>query len=74
MATVSFSLMTGTAPRASSVFKRAAGIQIAAALFGVAQGQENLRHGDLVRLQDLLVGVRQANLPDRRSRLTLLEF
>ncbi len=52
----------------------AARIEVAAALLGVAQGQQNLRDGDFVRLQQLLVGMREANLTDRRSRLTLLEF
>ena len=66
--------MTGTAPRDKQRVQRTAGIKIAAALFGIAQGQKNLRHGDFARLQELLVGVREANLTDRRSRLTLLEF
>ena len=71
---MSFSLITGTAPRDEQGVQGAARIEVAAALLGVAQGQQNLRHGDLVRLQQLLVGVREANLADRRSRLTLLEF
>ena len=54
--------------------QRAAGIQVAAALLGIAQGQQDLRHGDLVRLEQFLIGVREPDLPDRGSRLALLEF
>ena len=48
-------------------------VQIAAALFRVAQSQQNLRNGDFVRFQQFLVGVRQANLSHRRRRLALLQ-
>ena len=47
VATVSFSLITGTAPRSEQGVQRGAGIEIAAALFGVAQGQQNLRRDDI---------------------------
>jgi hypothetical protein len=52
----------------------AACIQIAAALFGVAQGQQDLRDGDLVRIQQFLVGVRQSDLSYSGRCLTFLEF
>ena len=52
----------------------AARVEIAAALFGIAQGQKNLRYGNFPSLQELLVGMCKANLTNRRSRLTLLKF
>ena len=54
--------------------QRAARIQIAAALLGIAEGQQDLRHRDLVGVQQFLVGVRETNLPDRGRRLALLEL
>ncbi len=48
-------------------------VQVAAPLFGVVRGQEDLRDGDAVSRQCLLIGVRQANLSGGGGRLLFLE-
>src|SRR5271169_2150143 len=68
VATVSFSLTTGTAPSASSWVK------VARARFGVVRGEQDLSDGDAVAGERLLIGVRQADLPGCGRRLLLLEF
>ena len=50
-----------------------AGVEMAAALLGVVGGQQDLRDGDAVPRQRLLIGVRQADLPGRRGGLLFLE-
>ena len=49
VATVSFSLITGTAPSSSKRLQRGAGVEIAAALFGVAKRQQDLRRDNVRR-------------------------
>ena len=61
-------------PQGQQGIEGTARIEVAAALLGIAQSQKNLRHGDRVGIQQLFVGVREPNLADRRSRLTLLQF
>ena len=51
-----------------------AGIEIAAALLGVVERQQDLRHGDAVARQRLLVGVRELDLAGRGGGLALLEL
>jgi len=48
-------------------FERGARIQIAGALLAVFQRQQNLRHRNAPALEQLLVRVRQANLPHCRG-------
>ncbi len=73
VATVSFSLMTGTVAEPQQRADRAAGIQMPAPLLGVVEGQQDLRDGDAVARQRLLVRMGQLDLPGRRGRLLLLE-
>ena len=54
--------------------QRVARIEIAAALFGVAESQQDLRDGQLVLLQHFLPCVREADLADRRRRLLLFQL
>ena len=72
MATVSFSLITGIAPSSSSV-ERGARVEVATPLLAVLQRQQHLRDGDVVVLEQFLVGVRQADLAHGRGRLLLLQ-
>ena len=51
-----------------------AGIQIAPALLGVAERQQNLRHAQPMQLQRILPGVRQADLADGRRGLLLFQL
>ena len=53
--------------------ERGARVQVAAAVLAVLEGEQHLRHGHLVALEQLLVGVRQADLPDGGGRLALLQ-
>src|SRR5271155_5648035 len=71
VAIVSFSLTSGTAPSASNCAKGAR-VEVAAPFFGILRGQENLRDGDAVPRQCLLIGVRQANLSGRGGGLLFL--
>ena len=73
VATVSFSLITGTAPSASSVLERRARVEVAAALLGVVGRQQDLRDGDAVPRQRLLIGMREADLAGGGRGLLLLE-
>ena len=65
--------MTGSAPSASSDSKRGAGVQVAAAALAVLEREQHLRHGDLVLLQQLLVGVRESDLSHGGGGLALLQ-
>ena len=47
--------------------ERRAGVEITATLFGVVQGEENLRGGDATSGQGLRPGVGKGNLADCRS-------
>src|SRR6202035_3503824 len=49
-------------------------VQMAAPLFGVLRGQEDLRDGDAVSRQRLLIGVSQADLAGGGGRLLFLEL
>jgi hypothetical protein len=53
--------------------QRAAGIEVAAPLLGVVERQQDLRDGDLVAGQRLLVGVRQQDLAGGGGGLLLLQ-
>ena len=64
VATVSFSLTTGTAPS----------IEVAPALFRVTERQQHLRRRNASRLEYVLIGAGEADLSDSRRRLTLLEL
>ncbi len=59
--------------QAQERFERGACVQVAGALLAVFQGQQYLSHRDLVRLEQLLIGMRQADLSDRSGGLTLLQ-
>src|SRR3546814_11960966 len=48
-------------------------VQVAAALLGILQGQQDLRHGDVVAGKRFLVGVGEADLPGGGRRLFLLQ-
>ena len=50
-----------------------AGIEMAASLLGVFQGQQDLRHRDAVASQRLLIGMRKTDLAGRRRGLLFLE-
>ena len=73
VATVSFSLITGTAPKSSNVPKSGAGIEITVALFGIAQGQKNLRRNNAGGGKNIGIGLRQLDLPHRGGGLALLQ-
>jgi hypothetical protein len=70
---VSFSLITGIAPSASNVLSVPRAFRVAAALLGVSQRQQDLGHRDLVRVQQFLVGMCEADLAHRGGGLALLE-
>ena len=44
-------------------------VEIAAALLGIAEGEENLRGGEAAHAQQLLVGMGEADLADRGGSL-----
>ena len=73
VATLSFSLITGTQPRPSSVRQRGARVEVAAAVLGVVQRQQQLRGGQAVRGQRLGPGLRQPDLADGGGGLLLLQ-
>ena len=73
VATVSFSLITGTVPRPQQGVEGGAGVQVAPPFLGVFQSQEDLRHGDVVAGEGLLVGMGEADLPGGRRRLLFLQ-
>jgi len=50
-----------------------AGVQMPPPLLGILQGQEDLRDGDVVAGQGLLIGMGEADLPGRGRRLLFLE-
>ncbi len=54
--------------------ERAARIQVAAPLFGVAEGQQHLRDRAVVLLEHFLPRVRETNLADGRRGLAFLEL
>ena len=54
--------------------ERVAGIQIAPALLGIAEGQQDLRHAQPMQLQRILPGMRQADLADGRRGLLLFQL
>ena len=54
--------------------ERAARVQVATALFGVAEGQQHLRDGAVVLLEHFLPCVREADLANGRRRLAFLEL
>ena len=74
VATVSFSLITGTALRPSNVRHGLARVEVAAALLGIVERQQDLRHRDAVSRQRLLVGMRELDLAGRGGGLAFLEF
>ena len=74
VATVSFSLTTGIALSVEQRLDGVARVEIAAALLGVAERQQDLRGDEPARARQLLVGVRQADLADGGRRLALLEL
>ena len=65
--------MTGIAPSPSSDSSVAARIQVAPALLAVLQRQQHLRHRHALLAQHFLVGMGQADLPDRGRGLAFLE-
>ena len=66
--------MTGTAPSASSVLERRARVEVAAALLGVVERQQDLRDGDAVPRQRLLIGMGEPDLAGGGGGLLLLEL
>src|SRR5438270_101955 len=48
-------------------------VQIATTVLAVIECQQHLGHRHIAALEQLLVGVREADLPDRRRRLALLQ-
>ena len=65
--------MTGMAPERQQRLERRARVQVARALLAVLQRQQHLRHGHVAGFEQLLVGMRQADLADRSCRLALLQ-
>src|SRR5690606_34071992 len=53
--------------------ERGAGIEVAATLLTVLQGQQQLRHGHALFLEQVLVGMGEADLADRRRGLLVLQ-
>ena len=74
VATVSFSLITGTAFMAEQRAHGLAGIEIAPALLGIVEGQQHLGHGDAVPRQRLLVGMGELDLAGGGGGLAFLEL
>ncbi len=60
-------------PQGQQRFQRGPRIQIALPLLAVLQRQQHLRHGDTMLAQQLLVGMGQADLPDGRRGLALIQ-
>ena len=54
-------------------FQRRPGVQIAPAALAVLQSEQDLGDGDLLSLEQLLVGMREANLPHGGGGLALLQ-
>ncbi len=66
--------MTGMARIAASRAERFARVEIAAALFGVVERQQDLPGDDAVGVQRVRPGPRQRDLADRRRSLAILEL
>ena len=73
VAIVSFSLTTGTAPSASSWREGRARVEVAAAFLGVVGRQQDLRDGDAVPAERLLIGMGEADLAGGGGGLLFLE-
>ena len=60
--------------RAQQGVQRRAGVEVAAAVLGIVEGQQQLRRGQVARRQRLAPGLRQADLPDRGGSLFFFQF
>ena len=73
MATVSFSLTIGNRALGEQRVDGLARVEIAPALLGVAEREQDLRGSEPVRLEHGLVGASERNLADGGGRLRLLQ-
>ena len=73
VATVSFSLMTGTAPQLQQGGEGRAGVEMAPPVLRIVEGEQDLGHGDAVAGKGLLIGMGEADLARGRRRLLLLQ-